>query len=79
LITDVIPVKHNILKDLYQSKKIVSGLGMNYEKFHACEKNCMLLWKEHKNDTECMYCGRSRYMKVRNEDGATITTNVEVK
>jgi hypothetical protein len=38
LIIDLIPVKHNILKDLYQSKKIVSGLKMNYEKINADEK-----------------------------------------
>jgi hypothetical protein len=30
LIIDLIPMMHNMLKDLYQSKKIVSGLGMNY-------------------------------------------------
>jgi hypothetical protein len=35
-------VKHNMPKDLYQSKKIVVGLGMNYEKIDVCEKNCML-------------------------------------
>jgi hypothetical protein len=38
LIIDLIPVKHNMPKDLYQSKKIVSGFGMNYEKIDACEK-----------------------------------------
>jgi hypothetical protein len=38
LIIDLIPVKHNMLKDLYQSKKIVSGLRMNYEKIDACKK-----------------------------------------
>jgi hypothetical protein len=38
LIIDLIPAKHNILKDLYQSRKIVSGLRMNYEKIDACEK-----------------------------------------
>jgi hypothetical protein len=38
LIIDLIPVKHDMLKDLYQSKKIVSGLGMNYEKIDAYEK-----------------------------------------
>jgi hypothetical protein len=38
LIIDLIPVKHNMLKDLYQSKKIMSGLKMNYEKIDACEK-----------------------------------------
>jgi hypothetical protein len=79
LIIDLVPVKHNMPKDLYQSKKIVSGLRMNYEKIDAYEKNCMLSWKECKDDTECMHCGRSIYMKVINEDGASITTKVAVK
>jgi hypothetical protein len=39
----------------------------------------MLFWKEHKDSTECMHCSRSRYMKVINEDGASITTIVVVK
>jgi hypothetical protein len=39
----------------------------------------MLFWKEHKLDTEYMYCGRSRYVKVINEDGASVTTKVAVK
>jgi hypothetical protein len=52
---------------------------MDYEKFDACEKNCVLFWMEHKDDTECMHCGRSRYVKVINEDGASVTTKVVVK
>jgi hypothetical protein len=79
LIIYLIPTKHNMPKDLYQSKKIVSGLSMNYEKIDVCEKNCMLFWKEHKNDTECMHCGRSRYVKVRNEDGVSVNTKVAIK
>jgi hypothetical protein len=42
LIIGLIPAKHSMLKYLYQSKKIVDGLGMNYEKIDVCEKNCML-------------------------------------
>jgi hypothetical protein len=38
LINNLIPAKHNTPKDLYQFKKIVSGLKMNYEKIDACEK-----------------------------------------
>jgi hypothetical protein len=38
LIILLIPVKHNMRKDLYLSKKIVSGLRMNYEKIDACKK-----------------------------------------
>jgi hypothetical protein len=34
---------------------------------------------EHKDDTECMHCGRSKYMKVVNKDGASVTTKVAVK
>jgi hypothetical protein len=72
-------VKHNMLKDLYQSKKIVSGLVMNYENIDAYKKNCMLFWKEHKDDTECMHCSRSRYVKVINKDGTFVTIKVVVK
>jgi hypothetical protein len=79
LIIDLIPAKHNMSKDLYQSKKIVVDLGMNYEKIDVCERNCLLFWKEHKDDTECMHCGRFRYVKVINEDGTIITTKVVVK
>jgi hypothetical protein len=43
LIIDLILVKHNILKDLYQSKKIVSGLEMTSEKIDACEKIAFVL------------------------------------
>jgi uncharacterized protein YchJ len=49
---------------------------MNNEKIDACEKNCMSFWKEHKDNSECMHCGRSRYMNVINEDGAYVTTKV---
>jgi hypothetical protein len=38
LIIDLIPVKHNMSKELYQSKKIVSSLRMNNKKIDACEK-----------------------------------------
>jgi hypothetical protein len=78
-IIDFIPAKHNMLKDLYQSKKIVASLGMNYEKIYVCKRNCMLFWKEHNDDTEYMHCGRSGYMKVLNKDGAFVTTKVAVK
>jgi hypothetical protein len=72
-------MKHNIPKDLYQSKKIVTDLGMEYEKIDMCEKNCMLFWKEHRDATECIHCGRSRYVKVRCEDGDSVITKVMIK
>jgi hypothetical protein len=47
LIIDLIPSNHNMPKDLYHCKKIMAGLGINYQKIDACEDNCMLFWKEH--------------------------------
>jgi hypothetical protein len=79
LFIDLIPAKHNLPKDLYQSKKIVAGLGTSYEKIDVCKQNRILFLKEHKDDTECIYCGRSRYMKVVNKYGAFVTTKVVVK
>jgi hypothetical protein len=43
LIIDLIPAKHNMPKDLYQSKKIVSGLKINYKKINACEKKLHII------------------------------------
>jgi hypothetical protein len=37
-VIDVIPAKYNMSKDLYQSKKIVASLRMDYEKIGACKK-----------------------------------------
>jgi hypothetical protein len=79
LIIDLIPMKYNMSKDLYQSKKIVADLGMEYKKMDVCEKNCMLFWKEYKDATEYIHCSRSRYVKVRNKDGDSITTKVVIK
>jgi hypothetical protein len=42
LIIDLILMKHNMPKDLYQSKKIVSDLDMKYKKIDMCKKNYML-------------------------------------
>jgi hypothetical protein len=42
LFSDVLPSNHKMPKDMYQSKKLLSTLGMKYEKIDACKDNCML-------------------------------------
>ena len=78
LIIDISPPNHNMPKDLYHCKKLVAGLGMNYQKIDACENNCMLFWKEHENTTHCIHCSKSRYAVVLDEDGNEVTTKVPV-
>ena len=79
LISDVLPMNHKMPKDMYQSKKLLSALGMEYEKIDVCKDNCMIFYKEHKNETKCLKCGKSRFVEVINEDGEKVTTEVAHK
>jgi hypothetical protein len=42
LISDILPKPHKVPKDMYQSKKMMSALGLKYEKIGVCADNCML-------------------------------------
>jgi hypothetical protein len=42
---------------------------MEYEKINTCKDNCMFFYKEHKNETKCLKCGKSRFVEVLNEEG----------
>jgi hypothetical protein len=42
LISDIFPKPHKVLKDIYQSKKKMSAIGLKYEKIDVCPNNCML-------------------------------------
>ena len=40
---------------------MISDLGLDYKKIHACPNDCMLFWKDHKNDDFCNICKASRW------------------
>jgi hypothetical protein len=42
LISDVLPENHKMTKDMYQSKKLLSGLGIDYKKINVYDNKCML-------------------------------------
>jgi hypothetical protein len=60
-------------------KKLLPALGMEYEKVDACKDNCMLFYKEHKDETKCLKCGKLRFVEVINEDGEKVMMNVAHK
>ncbi|XP_058733240.1 uncharacterized protein LOC131604842 [Vicia villosa] len=51
----------NIPVSFYKTKGMISGLGLDYKKIHACPNNCMLFWKEHEKDNSCTICEASRW------------------
>jgi hypothetical protein len=79
LFSDVLPSNHKMSKDMYQSKKLLSALGMEYEKIDVCKDNCMIFYKEHKNEMKCLKCGKPRFVEVTNEDGEKVTTKTAQK
>jgi hypothetical protein len=68
-----------MLKDMYQSKKLLSALGMEYKKIDVCKYNYMIFYKEHKNETKCLKCDKLRFIEVINEDGEKVTTKAAHK
>ncbi|KAE8701949.1 hypothetical protein F3Y22_tig00110503pilonHSYRG00256 [Hibiscus syriacus] len=60
---DVLPLNNRIPNSLYDAKKLLKGVGLQYEKIHECENDCVLFWKEHKDASQCPTCGTSRWKK----------------
>jgi hypothetical protein len=79
LFGNVLPNPNKLPKDMYYSKKLVKGLGMDYDKIDACRNSCMLFWKDHKEENKCLKCGEPRYIKIINDDSETVTTEVAHK
>ena len=46
---------------MYEAKKTLNSLGMEYEKIHACPNDCVLYQKELKDASLCPICGTSRW------------------
>jgi hypothetical protein len=43
----VLSKPNKLTKDMYHSKTIIKGLGMDYKKIDVCNNNYMLFMKEH--------------------------------
>jgi hypothetical protein len=75
----VLPKPNKLPKDMYHSKTIIKGLGMDYEKIDVCKNNCMLFMKEHAGEKKCLKCGQSRFVEVVNDEGDKVMTDVAHK
>ncbi|XP_058771635.1 uncharacterized protein LOC131645005 isoform X1 [Vicia villosa] len=63
LMKDMLP-KDNVLPNrTYEAKKMLSSIGMSYDKIHACPNDCVLFRNEYAALNECPKCGAPRYKK----------------
>jgi hypothetical protein len=79
LIAHVFLNPNKLPEDMYHFKKLVKGLGMDYEKIDVCQNSCMLYWKENNEENKCLKCGKLWYIEVVNDDGEMVTIEVAHK
>jgi hypothetical protein len=79
LISDVLLANHKLPRGMYQSKKLLSSLDMDYERIGVCQDNCMLFWKGHINEKKCLKCGNSRFTEVINANGEEMMIEIAYK
>ena len=60
-LNDVLPSNNTIPKSIYEAKKLLKGISIEYIKYHACENDCVLFWGEHEDASQCPTCGTSRW------------------
>nr|XP_017239523.1 PREDICTED: uncharacterized protein LOC108212306 [Daucus carota subsp. sativus] len=57
----LLPQDNVLPVNAYEAKKILSNLGLEYVKFHACPNECVLYRGVHQNSSECLKCHLSRW------------------
>ncbi|KAG9447602.1 hypothetical protein H6P81_013730 [Aristolochia fimbriata] len=74
LFKDVLSKDNTIPPDWYESKKMMSDLGLDYKKIHACPNDCILFMNEFESLNYSPKCGASRW-----RDNNKKKKNVSVK
>ncbi|XP_043714726.1 uncharacterized protein LOC122663086 [Telopea speciosissima] len=64
LLQEALPEPNTLPNNMYETKKIIKDLGLNYHKIDVCPNDCMLYWKGQEKATTCSKCGTSRYTSV---------------
>jgi hypothetical protein len=58
---------------------MMSALGLKYEEIDVCPDNCMLFWKEHAIEKNCLECGQSRFIEIVTQDDEKVMIEVTHK
>jgi len=66
---NMLPKDHCLPKSLHETRRLMKGLNMDYQKIECCPKGCVLFWKQFADDKYCSICKASRYEEVTGKDG----------
>jgi hypothetical protein len=65
LIKKALPDGETLPRSYYEAKQLRRGLGLSYEKIHACKNSCVLFRKEHADKEKCPTCNTSSWEIVK--------------
>ncbi|RVW63238.1 hypothetical protein CK203_058658 [Vitis vinifera] len=57
----MLSMNNEIPLSMYEAKKTLNALGMEYKKIHACPNDCILYRNELNDASSCPTCGMSRW------------------
>ncbi|RVW64870.1 hypothetical protein CK203_066167 [Vitis vinifera] len=77
ILGDMLLVNNEMPLSMYEAKKTLNALGMEYKKIHACPNDCILYRNELNDASSCPTCGMSKW-KV-NKAGARNTKRILAK
>jgi len=60
----------NIPESFNKTKAMISDLGLDYKKIHACPQDCMLFWKENESLDVCSIFKPSRWKEFPKDNSA---------
>ncbi|XP_052297002.1 uncharacterized protein LOC127902216 [Citrus sinensis] len=66
LLREMLPDNNEMPCSMYEAKKTLNALGMDYEKIHACPNDCILYRKGYKDAVICPNCGAARWKLKKN-------------
>lgn len=81
VLKDVLPLGNVIPKTTYVAKKVVSPLGLKFEKIHACQNDCILFQGEYAKLIACPKCKIPHYKQTteKGADGVEVRRRVPRK
>lgn len=59
IMRNMLPEGENLLENYYE--KMLKQLGLDYVKIDACINNCMLYYKDSKDEEKCRICQHERF------------------
>ena len=71
VLNEILPNDSSLYKSIYEAKKTMKVLGLDYERIHACPNDCIFYKNEYElaNLSECPSCRAFR--RQRRKDGST--------